>query len=166
MSSTDAGGAAKTDALSYAANYIIDMRSGNAVRFGYATEKQDKSASNTDDERTISTFGVKATMGDWLFSLVRLGDEKGDDDKSACTEIEVAYDLSDKTVLNLVHLDSKQNKGVNKGDKYKATQIWVNYEVAPGLLMGVAHTRFNATAVNGRKDSDGNATRFKVRLNF
>ena len=105
-------------------------------------------------------------MGDWLMSFVRLGDKTGDSSEAAGTEIEVVYDLSDKTVLNLVHLDSKQNKGDFKGDKYKATQVGVNYEVAPGLLMGVAHVRFNATAVNDRKDSDGNATRFQVRLNF
>jgi len=94
------------------------------------------------------------------------GDETGDSSDKVGTEIEAAYNIGDDTVINIVHLDSKEDKGTNKGDKYKATQLGVNYEVAPGLLFGLIHTMFDATAVNGRANSDGNATRFQVRLNF
>jgi len=43
----------------------------------------------------------------------------------------------------------------------------VAYTVAPGLIVGVAHKRFDATDGNtADADSDGNETRFQVRVNF
>jgi len=60
----------------------------------------------------------------------------------------------------------KQDKGTNSGDKYTATQFGVDYETVPGLKLGLIHTLFDGTAVNGRANSDGNATRLQVRLNF
>jgi outer membrane protein OmpU len=164
LSYSDAGAGAKTDSTSYAFTYGFDMMGGNAVTVGYGAEKQAESAAKNDD-KTVSQYGFAATMGDFLVSAIRVGEDTGDNVEKSGTEFEVAYDLSDQTVLNLLHFDSKVSKGPNDGDKFNSTQVGFNYEVAPGLLLGAAHTMFDGTSVSGA-DSEGSATRLQVRLNF
>lgn len=166
FSYADAGSAAKTDFTSYAFTYNFDLMDGNGVRFGYGAEKQDETASDADDEKTLSQFGVEANIGAILFSVVSLTEETGKRAKGTGTEYEFAYDISEETLVNLVHIDTKQDKGTNSGDEYTATQFGVDYEAVPGLKLGLVHTLFDGTAVNNRENSDGNATRLQVRLNF
>jgi len=167
VSYADAGSEAKTDSTSYAFTYNFDLMDGNGVRFGYGAETQSKSNSGADDKKTVSQYGAEVTMGDLLFSVIRLADETGETEKGVGTEYEFAYNVSDDTVVNLVHLNTKQDKGNYAGDKYTATQFGVDYEAVPGLKFGLVHTLFDGSAVNAdRPSSDGNATRLQVRLNF
>jgi len=61
-------------------------------------------------------------------------------------------------------LETKMTRLVD-GDKFKSTQVGAAYTVAPGLIVGVAHKKFEAEDADSL-NSEGTETRLQVRVNF
>ena len=158
----DAGAESNADATTYAINYTTSVMGDASLRLGYNSVTKDKSGTNAKD--TLNEIGAEISSGALTASFVKLENKIGSQKKSA-NEVEVAYSLDDGPVLNVIMFNSKVDSGANSGDKYKATQVGASYDVAPGLVIGIAHTRFDGDSVAGA-DSDGGATRFQVRVNF
>ena len=109
-------------------------------------------------------FG-RLAKGPFLASLIKFKKKSGDA-KNGATELELAFDATDDVVLNLIQLDSKvDGGGAIEGDKFKSTLVDAAYTVAPGLIVGVAHKKFEAEDADSL-NSDGTETRLQVRENF
>ncbi len=164
VSFADKGQTSTADITAVAVNYTTNVMGDAAVRLGVMQESMSKSGSAAKEKR--DEFGLEVTNGPLLMSAIKMNRKAGNDKKNA-TEFEIAFDATDDIVLNMIHLNGKVDGGDHSGDKFKSTQLGAAYTVAPGLIVGVAHKRFDATDGNtADADSDGNETRFQVRVNF
>lgn len=162
LSFADAGAESNADATNYAINYTTSVMGDASLRLGYNSGTKDKSGSNA--KNTLNEIGAEISSGALTASLVKQ-ENKIDSQKKSANEVEVVYNLEDGPVLNVIMFSSKVDSGTNSGDKYKATQVGASYEVAPGLVVNIAHTRFDGDSVAG-VDSDGGSTRLEIRVNF
>jgi len=185
VSFADGGDESKANATSVALNYTMNAGSDSKLRIGYGLENAkapDGKAGSVDTK--LSELGVEFTAGDFLASIVRFTDKNeinfdngtviGNNSDQEGTEVELAYNVSDNLLVNAVLVDSKERKGANDGDTFKATQLGVKYTIAPGLFLGLLHNKHkykdsDTPAVGNENkdgDNDGTSTRVELRVNF
>lgn len=165
----DGGSESKADSTAMRVNYNTDIMDGTGLTLGYATEST-KAKDSTSNKTDHSEVGVAVTSGDLTASVIQLGKTAKPKTGSAssdqkATELEVAYAMSDTLTVNVIMLNSKENKGVRKGDKFSSTELGTKYTIAPGLTANLIYTKGSFTPKMGAKNT-GNSTRLQMRLNF
>lgn len=166
---TKSGG--KADSTAMRVNYSTDIMDGTNLTVGYATESTKAVDGMDASAKTDHTeVGVALTSGDLTASVIQLGKSKKPNvgqttsDQKA-TELELAYAATDALTVNMIMLNSKENKGTKKGDKFSSTELGAKYTIAPGLTANLIYTKASFTPNTGTKDT-GSSTRLQVRVNF
>lgn len=166
---TKSGG--KADSTAMRVNYSTDIMDGTGLTLGYATETTKAVDGAADSAKTDhSEVGAAVTSGDLTASVIQLGKSQKPNvgattsDQKA-TELEVAYAMSDALTVNVIMLNSKENKGTTKGDKFSSTELGAKYTIAPGLTANLIYTKASHTPNMGAKNT-GNSTQLQMRVNF
>jgi|GEM_PF-3270685 len=183
ISMADAGSASKANSTGAAITYAFDVGDDMGVRLGYNFENKsaDSKSLNVTDNK-ISQLGIELTSGDFLVSVVRIGDKKVVNDnaemthadnnsKQTGTELQVTYDVSDDLKLSYIRFSAKESAGGNSGDKFSSNELGAKYTIAPGLLLSVSHNMHkfadaNSTTKGAGGDNAGTSTRAELRINF
>ena len=185
ISMADAGSASKANSTGAAITYAFDVGDDMGVRLGYNFENQsspNKEVGKTDHK--VSQLGLEVTSGDFLVSVVRIGEKKVVTDngtlvntdkdinsKQTGTELQVTYDVSDDLKLSYIRFSAKESAGKNEGDKFSSNELGAKYTIAPGLLLSLSHNMHkyeDASSTTKGKDGDnaGTSTRAELRINF
>ena len=165
----DASKGGKADSTAMRVNYSTDIMDGTGLTLGYAAEST-KAKDSASDKTDHTEVGAAVTSGDLTASVIQLGKTSkpktgaSTSDQKA-TELEVAYAMSDALTVNVIMLNSKENKGKKKGDKFSSTELGAKYTIAPGLTANLIYTKASHTPNMGDKNT-GNSTRLQMRLNF
>ena len=167
----DASKKGKADSTAMRVNYSTDIMDGTNLTVGYATEStKAKDGLNASAKTDHTEVGVALTSGDLTASVIQLGKSQKPNvgqttsDQKA-TELELAYAATDALTVNMIMLNSKENKGTKKGDKFSSTELGAKYTIAPGLTANLIYTKASFTPNTGTKDT-GSSTRLQVRVNF